>query len=266
MRIGIGQADFKITDIGHNLEIGRSLLADAGRDGVDVLVLPELSNSGYALDSRGEAELASEAVPGGPWCQMLAEWSEKDRLVVCGLCEKEGNRFYNSAAIFAGGEYRGVYRKLHLFTREADIFSPGNRELPVVEWKGFNFGVMICFDWAFPEAARVLALNGAHIILHPANLVLPYCQAAMVTRSIENRVFTATANRTGLERGLSFSGMSQVTSPRGEVLVQAGRDQAGVISVEVDLAIAENKMITANNHVFKDRRTEFYKRILEDWS
>jgi beta-ureidopropionase len=263
MHIGVGQAEFKITDSRFNQDVTRFLLEEATGAGVDVLVLPELVNSGYALRDKEEAEAAAEQIPGGPFCSMLAAWSEKNRLVVCGLCEKDSSHLYNTAAVFAEGEYKGIYRKLHLFANEAKVFSAGNIAPLTVDWKGFNFGVMICFDWAFPETARVLALNGAHIILHPANLVLPYCQAAMVTRSLENRVFTATANRTGEERGLAFSGMSQVTSPKGEVLVQASRDFCGVIVSEVDLVLAEDKMITAHNHVFKDRRPEFYKRILE---
>jgi len=112
-----------------------------------------------------------------------------------------------------------------------------------------KIGVMICFDWCFPEAARILALKDAEIICHPANLVLPYAPKAMFARSIENRVFTITANRIGVEeRGgerLSFIGLSQVTSPKMEVLIQAGEsvEDAGV--VEVDLLLARNKWITS---------------------
>jgi predicted amidohydrolase len=119
-------------------------------------------------------------------------------------------------------------------------------------------GVLICYDWAFPEFARTLALRGAQVLLHPSNLVLPYGQSAMRTRSIENRVFTATANRYGLERGIPFSGCSQITSPTGDLLVQAGAKERGVFACEVDLTLSDNKMITPYNHVFKDRRPDLY--------
>ena len=126
-------------------------------------------------------------------------------------------------------------------------------------FRNYRIGIMICFDWAFPEMARALALGGAQLILHPSNLVLPYCMQAMLTRSIENRVFTATANRTGLERGTQFAGGSQITSPQGERLVQAGAETSGVITAEVDLAQADNKWITPYNHVFRDRRPDLYQ-------
>ena len=108
-----------------------------------------------------------------------------------------------------------------------------------------------------------MALRGAQIILHPANLVLPYCQKAMITRSIENRIFTATANRIGSERGLAFSGLSQVTSPKGEVLAQAGGDSAGMVWAEIDLNEADNKWVTRQNHLFNDRRPEMYGDLVQ---
>jgi predicted amidohydrolase len=258
LKIGVAQADFKLADRSANLEILRALLAEAARGGVDVLVLPELANSGYNFDSPAEAESAAEAVDDSPFCRMLREWSAADRMAVSGLCERAGGVLYNSAVIYAGGRLETVYRKAHLFANESRFFQPGSEKPPVVSFRDHQFGVMICFDWFFPEFARSLALRGAQIILHPANLVLPYCQKAMITRSIENRVFTATANRIGDERGLAFSGNSQITSPKGELLAQAGPDTFGVASVEVDLNLADNKWVTAQNHLFNDRRPDLY--------
>ncbi len=122
---------------------------------------------------------------------------------------------------------------------------------------------MICFDWAFPEMARLLALGGAQVILHPSNLVLPYAQAAMLTRGLENGVFTVTANRHGQERGTPFSGRSQVTSPKGALLAQAAGDFTGVLTAVVDLAQADDKQITPLNHVLNDRRPDLYRRLVE---
>jgi predicted amidohydrolase len=85
----------------------------------------------------------------------------------------------------------------------------------------------------------------------------------MITRSVENRVFTATANRIGLERGVQFSGMSQVTSPRGEVLLRRGATEDGLFWVDIDPREADNKMITSRNHVLRDRRPEIYKMITQ---
>ena len=257
--IGVGQAEFRVGDLAYNRAAIRSLLDEAGEKRVEILVLPELASSGYVFDGSQEAKACAEPVPDGPVSRMLADWSRPGRLVCAGICEQSGDGLYNAAPVFADGRCLGVYRKAHLFMKEGEIFQPGQEPPPVYPYKDFRIGVMICFDWAFPEMARVLALAGAQLILHPSNLVLPYCMQAMLTRSIENRVFTATANRTGLERGTLFSGSSQITSPQGERLVQAGQEFSGVITADVDLTQADNKWITPYNHVFQDRRPELYQ-------
>ena len=126
--------------------------------------------------------------------------------------------------------------------------------------------MMICFDWIFPEVSRVLALNGAQIIAHPANLVMPYCQQAMITRCIENRIFAVTANRIGVEkRGedeFRFTGGSQITSYNGDMLSWASKDNSCTDFVEVDLSLADNKKINLFNDVLTDRRSDFYKQIV----
>lgn len=263
LKIGVAQADFQVAQREANLAILRGLLDKAAQNGVDVLVLPELANSGYNFDTPAEAESVAEVVDEGPACRLLREWSVGGRLAVSGLCERAGDLLFNSAVVYAGGELLSVYRKTHLFANESAFFQPGAQKPPVLEFGGSRFGVMICFDWFFPEVARGLALRGAQIILHPANLVLPYCQKAMITRSIENRVFTATANRTGSERGLAFSGLSQVTSPTGDLLAQAGGDLAGVAWAEVDLSQADDKWVTRQNHLFNDRRPELYDDLVQ---
>jgi len=257
-KIGIGQAAFRVGEPEHNRAIIHTLLEQADALAVDVLVLPELANSGYSLAGPEEAEQACEAVPGGPASQLLAQWSAGGRLVVAGLGEKADGRYYSAAGVFADGRHRLTYRKIHLFNRESALFSPGDQPPPVFEHAGGRYGVLVCFDWAFPEVFRVLALQGAQVVLHPANLVLPYCQAAMVTRSIENRIFTAMANRTGPDRDLHFRGESQITAPDGRVVARAAGDFAGILVAEVDLREADDKMITPFNHVLKDRRPELY--------
>jgi beta-ureidopropionase len=262
-RVGVAQADFHVPDTAYNQGLIRRLLDEADRQSVDILVLPDLASSGYVFADASEARQAAETVPGGPVCHDLAEWSKAGRLLTCGICEADGDKLYNSAVVFADGELAGVYRKAHLFMNEQHIFTAGDAEPPVIHWRGCRVGVMICYDWAFPEMARVLALQEAQIILHPSNLVLPYGQQAMVTRSIENRVFTATANRFGNERGVPFSGCSQITSPVGKLLVQAGADETGVFVADVDLSQADDKQITPFNHLFRDRKPELYRRLVE---
>jgi predicted amidohydrolase len=119
---------------------------------------------------------------------------------VAGLAERRGDRLYN-AAVYLGPEgVRAVYRKVYLFDREQESFDPGDEPFRVHRLGQARLGILVCFDWMFPEAARSLALQGADILVHPANLVLPHGPSAMLTRALENGVFTATANRVGLER------------------------------------------------------------------
>lgn len=258
LKIGVAQADFILGDPQTNLTIVSGLLSKSAAAGVDVLVLPELANSGYNFETPEQAAAAAEKADDGSFCAMLREWSTEGRLVVSGLCEKDGEILFNSAVVYAEGRLETVYHKAHLFANESCFFHPGDHKPPVFSFRGQQFGVMICFDWFFPEMARSLALRGAQIILHPANLVLPWCQRAMLTRSIENRVFTATANRVGIDRDLAFSGLSQITSPVGELLAQADGSSSEVVWAEVDLNKADNKWVTKQNDLFACRRPELY--------
>ena len=119
----------------------------------------------------------------------------------------------------------------------------------------------------FPESARILALKGADIICHPANLVLPYCQDAMVTRCLENKIYTITANRTGCEersgKKFSYTGKSQITSPDARILYRADAQNDEIGIVEIDVQIARNKRINKHNNIFADRRPEYYQDLVK---
>ena len=229
----------------------------------DLWVLPELVTTGYDFADRAELLRLAEPVP-GPTTERLGRLcAERGLHVVVGLAERDGDALYNTAAYLGPAGLVGRYRKVHLFDREARVFDPGPepfRVYPLGEWR---LGLMICFDWIFPEAARSLALQGADVIAHPSNLVLPYCHAAMVTRALENGVFVATANRVGTEdragRALTFTGGSRVIDPRGRVLAAAGTDTEETIDVAIDPAAARDKMITAHNDRLADRRPDLYR-------
>ncbi|MEK6581475.1 MAG: nitrilase-related carbon-nitrogen hydrolase, partial [Nitrospirota bacterium] len=173
-------------------------------------------------------------------------------------------KLYNSAILTGPDGFMGVYRKTHLFYEEKLWFSAGDTGFKVWQTLIGNIGVMICFDWFFPESARTLALRGADIIAHSSNLVLPFCPDAMVTRCLENRVFAVTANRTGSEqRGgkerLTYIGKSQITSHKGEILYRASEDGDELSVREIDISRARNKQINSLNNLFDDRKKEFYE-------
>ncbi len=231
--------------------------------GSELIVLPELLNTGYAFKSRDEALKMSEPVSGGESTEKLIGFTERNHnCLIAGLAERVEDEVYNSAVVVCKGEVLGTYRKTHLFFKEKIWFDPGNTGFQVFDVDDFTVGVMICFDWIFPESARTLTAMGADIIAHPVNLILPYAQEAMLTRSIENRVYTVTANRLGLEeRGgdrFEFKGRSQITTPEMKLMYRASVDQEEAYSASIDLEKAREKRITRLNHLMEDRRPEMY--------
>ena len=276
----------------------------------DLLVLPELFSTGYLFLNEEELKRSAETIPDGPTVSKFLDLAKRQNTnLVFGIAEKGDDKLFNSSVLVTAKGGCFVYRKIHLFDREKDLFSPGDKELKVFDIGKAKIGMMICFDWIFPEVARTLALKGAEIICHPSNLILPYAQDAMITRCIENRVFAITCNRTGTEkigdpalrpldftRGgepvepqaqggdssasltvpeqsrrersrttkggggaeLTFTGNSQIVDPKGRILAKANADEEKVGVIEIDPALAKDKNITANNHIFEDRRTDFY--------
>lgn len=219
--------------------------------------------TGYEFLHAAELKQYAEEIPGGSsvtWLRELA--AEQSAVMAMGLAESADGRVYNTAVMVGSEGLIGKYRKLHLFDREKELFQPGDEGMQVYDVGGVKIGMMICFDWIFPEVARTLALRGAQILCHPANLVLPYCQKAMFARSVENGVFTITANRIGAEeragRRFVFSGNSQILNPQGEPLAQAGRETVEARVAEIEPKAALYKMITPVNHLFHDRRQECY--------
>jgi predicted amidohydrolase len=235
--------------------------------GADLLVLPELANSGYAFTSREEALACAEVADGtGPFQGFLRDACRRFGIgaIATGLCEREGERLYNSALLLDAEHGRlGLYRKLHLFDTEKLLFEPGDLGLPLFELRGVKLGLLVCFDWFFPEVWRALALDGAELIAHPSNLVLPgRCQRGVPGHAMWNRLFIATANRIGSEGTLRFTGESLLVDPRGEVLAKASPDRAEVLRVAIDPALAREKRVTARNDAFLDRRPELYSRLV----
>lgn len=216
------------------------------------IVTPELATSGYLFRDREElkgAALSLDHFALDPFYKLL---KLNNLHVALGIPENKEGLLYNSL-LLAGPEGPVThYRKIHLFDREKAIFHPGQAPPPVVDLMGTKVGLMICWDWFFPEHARYLARKGARLIAHAANLVLPWCLDSMPTRSLENRVFTCTANRTGKEeipdKTLVFEGGSQVTDVDGtRILIASGDEGAVVKEVEIDPTRAENKRMTPNN-------------------
>lgn len=229
----------------------------------DIVVLPELAFTGYYFENRKELRSLAEDISESSTVQSLTNLCRDNSFyLVTGFAERERDKLYNSALLIGPQGVVSIYRKLHLFKTEKEYFDPGDTPLCTIEVRGARIGMMICFDWIFPEVARTLALEGADILCHSSNLVLNYCQEAMRTRCLENSVFAITANRTGTEirpRGkIAFTGQSQITGPKGEVMVRSQPDAEVLVIREIDVGSSRNKSFTDNNDLFKDRRPEYY--------
>lgn len=258
MRVGFVQFAPALADLPATLDHLQSFADQFGS--ADLLVLPELCNSGYHFVSPQQAYESSETVAESRFLRFLTELCHRHRLhIVTGFNERFASRLYNSAVLVGPDGVLGCYRKLHLFLDEKEFFQPGDLGLPLFTVNGVRLGMLICFDWTFPECWRSLALRGVDIICHPANLVLPgRAQKAVPVHAMMNRIFVITANRIGSERELTFTGRSLIADPRGELLAEAPVDQECIRIVEIDLAAARDKQVTPRNHLFDDRRPDVY--------
>lgn len=260
MKVGILQFAPRLGRVDDNRETIAAMLR---RRKFDLAVLPELATTGYNFADRRQAWEAAENRKGKSFDFFGELAASAGGVIVWGMAERAGRRLYNSAVLTTPEGDHHIYRKTHLYFREKLLFDPGDTGFSVFTWRKIKIGVMICFDWIFPEAARTLALAGCQVLAHPANLVMPYCQAAMVTRSLENRIFCVTANRIGSETNrhatLHFTGRSQLIDPSGVRLLGFTRTEKAFRAVKIDPRLADTKMVNRLNDLFGDRRTGYYK-------
>lgn len=262
MRVGFYQYDPQFGEVAKNLDAVTAKLEQAD---ADLMVLPELFASGYQFVSEEEVQRLAEPIPDGPTTRRLSDIAKRRRMhIVAGLPEQAGGRCYNSAIVVGPSGFLGCYRKTHLFYEETLFFTPGDSGFHVWDIGQARIGVMICFDWYYPEAARSLAVQGADILCHPSNLVLPNCPDSMPVRCLENRVFAVTCNRIGSEaRGgkdpLTYIGNSEIVTPKGIILHRAPRDREELTILEIDPVEARNKHLNRYNDLLRDRRTDLYR-------
>lgn len=260
MKVGFIQMTPEFGQVNANIKMAEKMIRATS---ADLLVLPEFFNTGYLFSDLQEVRELAECVPDGHTTTQLCRIShETETALVAGLAENANGTYYNSAIMVTPDYLVHLYRKTHLFDREKLFFQPGNTGFKVFEYLETKIGIMICFDWFFPESVRSLALSGAQIIAHPSNLVLPHCPRAMITRCLENRVFGITANRSGSEtRGghhLDFIGNSRIISPESNIPGQCDKEDHCCIIADIDPSKADQKNVTGRNHILSDRRPEMY--------
>jgi predicted amidohydrolase len=252
-------------------ESNRVAVAEAIRLAVDagarIVVLPELSTSGYVFRSESEARaLAVQPADG-----TLDDWSEaagRDAVVVGGFAELgDDGLIYDSAAIVDGSGLLAIYRKAHLWLDEPHFFAAGDQPPPVIETRVGRIGVAICYDLFFPEVTRDLARAGAEIITAPTNSPILGADrtnadigiAVVRAAAHVNRVFIAVCDRFGTERGTSWAGRSVIIDPDGRILNGPPGDRPAVVVADCELSVARDKVVPGTaNDVFGDRRPELY--------
>ena len=261
------QMDVTLANNAANLDKMTRFVRETTAQGADLTVFPECALTGYCFDSLEEARPHAETLAGPSVTAMIEVCRELDTTVVFGMLEQAESGLYNACVLLDKTGLAGSYRKVHLPYLGIDRFTtPGDRGFGVFSAAGAQVGMNICYDGAFPEAARVMALAGAEVILLPTNFPPgAECMADFVinARAMENAVFYAGINRVGTERGFRFIGKSKICDTNGSVLAEVKSEDETVIYADLDLRRARRKHIirVADQHEihrFADRRPECY--------
>ncbi|MDJ1651483.1 MULTISPECIES: nitrilase-related carbon-nitrogen hydrolase [Gordonibacter] len=264
--LALVQFESVLCDPAANTEKACRMIAEAAAEGADLVVLPELFSTGYELNIVGPhiPELAEPV--DGPTVRALQEAARAAGCyVVAGVpltYELEGVVFNSAVVIDRAGEVMGTYDKQHLWALERFYFRSG-AGLPVFDTDFGRVGVLICYDLGFPEVARMLALQGADILVCPS----AWCAEDMdvwdinvPARALENTVFLAAVNRYGVEDDLVMPGHTKVCNPRGQVVAELEEEAEGVLHVEID--VSDIKDWRQKSPYLRDRRPDLYDYVL----
>jgi len=245
-------------------------------DGAQVVVLPELIVPGYRL--KADFLRAGAEPLDGP---TVRAWTELARsaggLLAGGFCERDGDALFNTAVLVGGDGVLLHYRKLHRFAGEKEIFTPGDRGLPIIETAVGTIGLCICYDLRFVETARILALSGAEVICVPTAWLTgfdelrwdrdgfcPQARGAQLQANLD-QVYIACASQAGRARDLDFLGSSLVCDPRGRAIVgpmPGEREFSAVVTVDLDEVLrAHDRGQLINPKT--DRRSDVYALAIE---
>ena len=272
-RIACVQMDVEIGNVEANRRKIVARLREAAAGGAALVIFPECALTGYCFESQDEAAPFAEPLDGFSARHIALACEQTGTHAIVGFIEKDGARYFNAAMIVGPGGVIGAYRKVHLPFLGVDRFlTPGDRPFEVLDLPLGKIGVNICYDTSFPEAARVLKLMGAELIVLPTN----WPPAAWRTpehlvnaRANENHVNFAAVNRVGEERGWKFIGRTKVVDYNGDTMIEASADNEETLFAELDLPAAnKNRIVNVAGSYeldrIADRRPEFYRIITEE--
>jgi len=258
-------------DPARNLDQGLAMAAEGFAGGADIVVLPELAVPGYTVDPLVLAESAQTL--NGP---AVKAWQRAAAVgggcVIGGLCERDGERLFDSAVMVSADGVLAYYRKAHLFAGEKNVFAPGDVGFPVVSTPYGLFGLCICYDLRFVEVLRILALQGAELVLvpsawvsgfdrgTPAAAAVPGQVTGLLVQANLNQVFVVAASFAGPGPGAPFLGCSTAASPYGDAVagpLPADAEQVAFAHIDLDW-VAEAGRRTPLVTPRKDRRRDLY--------
>lgn len=239
VRIAAAQTPVFWEDVEGALAHAGQVAAEARAAGARLLCFPEAFLQGYLVEPgavrRQALDLASSA-----FADLVARLPSEGPMLVMGLLEAQGGQVFNTAVVLKDGRLLGRYRKTHLLKSEA-VFTPGD-DCPVFEVEGLRFGINICFDTNFSEAARKVADQGASLLVCPANNMLPR-PIAETWKDRHNPVRGDRCRETGLwclsadvtgERGDRIAwGPTALLDPQGAVAAQLPLDAPGLLVADL---------------------------------
>lgn len=277
VRVALAQLSLTALNVDDNVERTVDAIDEAADAGADIVVLPELANSGYVLDSAALTSVAEDVTRPGRALQAWSGLARSRRVVVVGgFAERVGDRLFNSAVVFRpDGRLVLHYRKLHLFAGEGDVFTPGDLGLPVANLSGLRIGALICYDLRFPEAVRISSLQGADLIVVPTAWVggfdprspgledIGQVKTLRVMANL-NAVPIACASQVGHSGPFTFLGSSVAVDSFGnDLALPASRTERDLVLVDIDLDIrARARNRGAGMSPITQRRTDVYEALL----
>lgn len=264
-----------------NLVTAERLVRAAAAQGAQIILLPELFETPYFCKGHEphHFELAMPVADNPAIRRLSAVAKELNVVLPVSVYERAGNSYFNTVGVLdADGTLLGTYRKAHIPEspgyHEKFYFSPGDTGFKVWKTRHATLGVGICWDQWFPECARVMALQGAELLLYPTAIgeepqdksidSQPHWQRTMQGHAAANIMPVIAANRVGTESGgqwtVSYYGSSFITDPVGAILKQADRSSEAILVADLDLAAAAR--YRRDWGIYRDRRPELYGRIM----